>query len=179
MPKGVYIRREFSKHSNCRGDDIELMFWKRVNKSGPIHPICGRCWQWMAGKTWQGYGQFRGLKASRVAWELCKGEIPDGMFVLHHCDNTSCVNPKHLFLGTGLDNMQDMVVKGRWRGGRTSETMIGEKNPKAKMTARHVLKARELYSRGWPIRKIHSALQCPVGLCCLRMAIVGKIWKHL
>ncbi len=51
--------------------------------------------------------------AHRVAYELFVGEIPGGMYVLHRCDNTKCVNFRHLFLGTQLDNMKDMITKGR------------------------------------------------------------------
>lgn len=49
----------------------------------------------------------------RAAWTVANGPIPEGLFVLHHCDNRRCVNVEHLFLGTGLDNMRDMAAKGR------------------------------------------------------------------
>lgn len=88
-------------------------FWGKVDKSG-------ECWVWVAGKSSQGYGQIaagrRGskmLKAHRVSWELHFGEIPDGVCVLHKCDNPACVRPGHLFLGTQQDNVTDMMQKGR------------------------------------------------------------------
>jgi hypothetical protein len=54
-------------------------------------------------------------RAHRFSWKKHKGPIPNGMHVLHHCDNQPCTNPKHLFLGSHYDNMQDMIKKGRAR----------------------------------------------------------------
>lgn len=76
------------------------------------------CWEWVAAKYKSGRGQFnfngkRSALAHRVAYELTYGEIPSGMCVCHRCDNPSCCNPNHLFLGTQLDNMADMWEKGR------------------------------------------------------------------
>lgn len=78
------------------------------------------CWEWTGKKNSKGYGGvgFRGKnwRVNRVAWILFKGEeIPEGMMVCHSCDNPSCINPKHLFLGTALDNNRDMMEKGRWK----------------------------------------------------------------
>jgi HNH endonuclease len=79
------------------------------------------CWIWTAGVDQNGYARISlaphtncpmGL-ASRVSFQLYVGPIPKGLFVLHHCDNPRCVNPKHLFLGTQSDNMRDCVQKGR------------------------------------------------------------------
>jgi hypothetical protein len=75
------------------------------------------CHDWKLGKTSRGYGVFwlRGKqsRAPRVAYTIAFGEIPDGMFVCHKCDNPSCVNPLHLFLGSTEENMSDMKSKGR------------------------------------------------------------------
>jgi len=67
-------------------------------------------------------------KGHRVSYALFRGPVTEGMMVCHTCDNPSCVNPDHLFLGTGLDNMQDKIAKGR------SRVPIGEKSPHAKIT---------------------------------------------
>lgn len=75
------------------------------------------CHIWQRSKTNRGYGTLTtggvGWLAHRAAWALKRGPIPEGMKVLHECDNPSCVNPKHLFLGTSKDNMDDMMAKGR------------------------------------------------------------------
>lgn len=75
------------------------------------------CWIWNAATRTTGYGAFRfngkTMTASRVSYLLYKGEIQDGMHVLHSCDNRLCVNPDHLFLGTNKDNVEDRKIKNR------------------------------------------------------------------
>ena len=87
-------------------------FWDKVKIAGP-----DECWEWKAGKNTSGYGwfSFNGtqITSNRMVWLLINGEIPNGMCVCHKCDNPSCVNPDHLFLGTHLDNMKDKSIKGR------------------------------------------------------------------
>lgn len=90
-------------------------FWSKVDTTG-------ECWLWLAARIPPyGYGNFGGTQdgvrwvklAHRHAYELAHGPIPEGMWVLHRCDNPPCVRPDHLFLGTHADNMRDMVAKGR------------------------------------------------------------------
>ena len=70
------------------------------------------CWEWHGGKV-RGYGKYYGAWAHRTAYERACGPIPDGLFVLHKCNNPGCVRPDHLFLGTQADNMKDAASKGR------------------------------------------------------------------
>ena len=77
-------------------------------------PFSG-CWIWMAGLARNGYGQtsenHKTKFAHRMAWKLYRGEIPDGLFVLHKCDIKCCVNPDHLYLGTQKDNIRDVLER--------------------------------------------------------------------
>jgi hypothetical protein len=103
----------------------EAAFWLRVDKDGPVHPTLGTaCWVWVGATIPKGYGMFhlpdltrkggkRLVYTHRLMWEKVHGSIPDGRQVLHECDNPSCVNPDHLFIGTPKDNVRDMMVKGR------------------------------------------------------------------
>jgi hypothetical protein len=77
------------------------------------------CEEWPAGRSDEGYGyvrwENRQWQAHRLQWVLVNGPIPEGLCVLHRCDNPPCVNPDHLFLGTRRDNNADMVAKSRGR----------------------------------------------------------------
>ncbi len=75
------------------------------------------CWFWASNKQLNGYGTFtvgnRPVKAHRIAYELAYGLIPDGMSILHRCDQPDCVNPAHLFVGDHTANMRDAANKRR------------------------------------------------------------------
>ena len=122
---------------------LEERFWAKVDVRGPDD-----CWEWLAGKTHNGYGMIgKGgrhngmLRAHRVSWELANGPIPDGLCVLHHCDNPGCVNPLHLWIGTNADNQQDMAQKGRANKAR------GERQGNSKLTEQDVHEIRAMLAR--------------------------------
>ena len=94
-------------------------FWAKVKKNGP-----NECWLWQASKTSHGYGKIGSggkygpsLRAHRVSYEIHYGSIPNGLNVLHTCDNPPCCNPGHLFLGTQSINNWDRAKKGRTKNG--------------------------------------------------------------
>ena len=92
-------------------------FWQKVNRTE-----ANQCWEWQGGRHTQGYGRFMYQKrlyfTHRLAMILSGVEIPDGMVVMHTCDNPSCCNPAHLKVATQKDNMLDKAAKGRARSGR-------------------------------------------------------------
>lgn len=102
------------------------------------------CWEWIGSTLKWGYGQvsINGLKglAHRVSWIIFNGEIPNKLWVLHKCDNPKCVNPKHLFLGTSQDNVDDRNKKNRQAS--------GDKVGTSKLSKEEVSEIKRLHSTG-------------------------------
>ena len=159
------------------------------------------CLEWNGARNARGYGTRRYLGKSclahRVAWILAHGDIPEGMCVLHRCDNPPCCNPEHLFLGTQADNIADMHAKGRarkavgdqhprrlhpekWARERNHthlhpETVRGEKNPRAKLTRAKVEELRSRHACGESLRELARQLQ--MDRSTISDAVKGVTWK--
>ncbi len=149
---------------------IAERFWPKVN-IGPQD----QCWEWQAAMGTDGYGRLgHNMRTHRLAWELTYGAIPDGLWVLHHCDNRACVNPDHLFLGTALDNTRDMIAKGRQK---IVPGLKGERNPTSKLTLEQVREIRERYARGENQRALGR--EFGVSKSLIGNIVRGEAWKGL
>ena len=149
---------------------IETRFWTKVTPLGP-----GDCWEWCGDTVAGGYGRFRvdGKKelAHRVAFALELGEIPDGMLVLHSCDNPPCCNPDHLRLGTCEDNEADKRERSR------HHSPGGERNTQAKLREADVGFIRMWLDLGYTQQKIADAFG--VHHSTISMIKTGKSWSHV
>lgn len=137
--------------------DFANRLWSRVKRG-----TTKECWEWTGYRTKPGYGMLSiralskmPLYAHRLAWELTHGPIPEGLHVLHQCDNPPCCNPDHFFLGTQRDNNFDRDRKGRVASGdrngsrtRPDRRAVGERCGSSKMTESKVRKLRRAWARG-------------------------------
>lgn len=169
---------------------LEQRFWAKVSKSDG-------CWEWTGFVSPLGYGKIKDagkqLLASRVSYELNVGPIPDGLCVLHECDNRKCVRPEHLFLGTKGDNNRDRHAKRRdalvhftpdaWepRGPTLSTSRnrvyaVGAGAPGARLNEELVAWIR-LNPDNLTLREMGARLG--VNPSCIHHAMIGKTWKHV
>lgn len=121
-------------------ENLERRFWEKVDRRSP-----DECWPWLAFRNESGYGMIRNgpmmALAHRVSHVLHRGErVPVGLQVLHHCDRRSCVNPKHLYVGTNSDNVRDKVTRGRSHVPQPKKR--GELHPMAKLSNAQVSEMR-------------------------------------
>jgi hypothetical protein len=136
-------------------------FWSKVDKSDEAG-----CWNWTATKHRQGYGMIRingkMVGSHRYSWEMHHGPVPNGIEVCHTCDNPTCVNPSHLFLGSHADNMFDRSVKGR---------------AAVKLNEEQVRTMRARYANGERQAKIAADIGVDPSLVSL--IVRRKAWAHV
>lgn len=168
--------RPLKRHSAARSrelpTDMTIPAAKRFHDIGWTEDAAG-CWIWNKPRTITGYGVFRDaprhkMSAHRFAYELAYGvKLGRRTHIAHSCDNPPCVNPAHLSAGTSLDNMRDMVEKGR--------STHGEKNPGHKLTIEQV---EEIMARGRAGESSKSiARDYPVGDSHIRSIVRGERWQ--
>lgn len=137
------------------------------------------CWVWTGYVNYVGRpvltmmknGQKKIVTAARVSWIGFRGDIPNGLFVCHHCDNPMCVNPHHLFLGTHQDNMADKVKKGRHK------IVVKWISSKRKLTPIFVGIIREGYELGYNMADM--ARYFKVGHNTIKDAARRKTYKEI
>lgn len=141
------------------------------NHSAPTHE--DNCMLWLNAKNLDGYGHVkyngRTENVHRIVWSYYHGPIPEGMCVCHTCDNPSCINPDHLFVGTRADNSRDMVEKGR--------QARGSKHTSTHLTDIDVISIRASYASGARLRVL--AEQYSVSISTMWKIVTGKYWSHL
>lgn len=150
-------------------EEATRMFWSHVDVSSDQDS----CWHWNGCRDRKGYGQFRwngrNMLVHRISWEIANGPIPDGLGVLHHCDNPRCIRPDHLFVGTQSDNMQDCADKRR--------TTKGERNTRAVLTQSQVDEIRRRYIPRDPINGRHGlAKEFGVSHDTIYLVATGRTW---
>ena len=182
IPDGLFVLHDCN-HKRCvNPDHLRVGTKKRLSRGGMWKEKFLRrvrktdsCWNWdNPGKRGYGYVYVCGkmLRAPRVAYILWVGEIPEGLNILHSCDNPACVNPEHLRVGGQSENIRESFEKGR-------HTLVkGERNGKSKLTDAAVLNIRKLYDvDGLSLRKIGTLFG--VGHTTICNVVRGKTWMHV
>lgn len=148
--------------------------WSRIDVRGP-----DECHPWIGNVGPKGYGRIylvsprkkpsTRVAVTRVVWEISNGPIPDGMFVLHQCDNPPCCNINHLFLGSNQDNTADRQAKER--------QARGERHADAKLTNDQVIIIREMLKD----RQSYADLARRFGVSPTSIRDIGnrKTWRHI
>jgi hypothetical protein len=175
----------FHKHEayNQRYKNVEERFWEKVDKTKS-------CWLWRSALDKDGYGIFRlnrrDWKAHRFAFLLHYSRDPNKYLVCHHCDNPSCVNPHHLFLGTHQDNRTDCVEKNRQAFGDRNGMRLhpesrrrGKQINTCKLTPEQVLQIRKLCRPNTPIGYSFFAKLFGMNPGTISSLYNRETWKHI
>jgi hypothetical protein len=151
------------------GSSVQKRFWSKVDKNAGSFG----CWSWMGHTNENGYGVFyvhgSAFYAHRIAFSISESIDPGSKMVCHKCDNTTCVNPAHLFLGTASDNNRDMLEKnrGRW--------LAGDNQPNAKLTNAQIKELRDAFVSGFSTRDL--ATMYGINASTVNDIVTGKSYR--
>lgn len=193
------LTSEKKQSCGCRKHELTISRNQRTKRIDPIKRFSERyiisdsgCWEWSGTVDNSGYGLIsinsKQIKAHRFSWELYHGKIPHnesyhGVMVCHHCDNPSCVNPDHLFLGLAADNVKDMFRKNRnrcisgeahWSRTRPDSVRRGEAASQAILKASDIIAIRES-------EEPKSVLASRFGVSIANICVIQKriTWRHI
>jgi HNH endonuclease len=178
--KSLLSRKEISSHFGyfVVSDSSRNSYNQGMTKEH-FYGLCDKrdgCWEWKNGLN-HGYGRAyhdkRRWGAHQLSYFFTHGSIPDGLFICHKCDNPKCVNPDHLYAGTGRDNMRDRTERGRFSPAR------GERSGMARLTEEQVKWIRKVHlpnDKKFGARPI--ARRLGVGRTTVRWVVKGETWTH-
>lgn len=155
-------------------EKLVAYFWKFTQKSDG-------CWDFTGPRDKYGYGRIQpkytaiewkinNIRTHRLSWIIHHGKIPEGLDVLHGCDNTSCVNPAHLHLGTQADNNAEAIKRGRF------VSSPGEKNGNAKLKEIEVM---EIWKQKGVVPVRELAAKFSISIDTIYHIYKGKKWAHV
>jgi hypothetical protein len=193
--QSTHTRPLFKPRRKAATQTARHLLWKMA---GEVRVAANGCWEWQAGRR-ASYGEVYlskthaallpaswraaqlSVPAHRVVYHLCVAPVPDGLWVLHDCDNPPCCRPNHLFLGTNLDNIRDKVAKGRQARGaavrKNHGHLKGEGVITARVTAAEVMEMRRRDAAAENPALIAQDYGLSVGQ--VQGIVAGKVWAHL
>lgn len=147
---GGLSKKEIAFQSMWVSQSQRMAIMKRIFRYAKLQP--NGCIEWQGYKSETGYGRMTvnkvPMRVHRLSWCFANGKEAGNLLVCHKCDNPSCVNPEHLFLGTHLENMRDCIAKNRLRRCTGHTRNRGALNPKAVLTENDVRRIRAIYADG-------------------------------